>query len=293
MKILKTTPQLILLFFATLVASCTYEPVDGTVESVPDSEGSGVFKADFSGNTWTAKDAQVTISGNFIGISAIKSNGEGFILMVEGTAVGTYAANINLVAYKPAGTEYGYWALNDDNPSEDTGSVIITSINTETKTISGTFQFKGYWSDSDNPKPAIQFTKGIFTDIPYITQEETNDVFTAKVGGVNFVATDILTSEIGVGTTDFIAIGAEDSNSNVISVSVRTNLTVGNYTITGNLATDLVQAYYENENGEYKAVSGTVTITSKTNDRIKGTFQFTTNVATPFTITEGNFDVEY
>ncbi len=81
--------------------------------------------------------------------------------------------------------------------------------------------------------------------------------------------------------------------SPVISVSVRTNLTVGNYTITGNLATDLVQAYYENENGEYKAISGNITITSKTSDRIKGTFEFRTNGATPFTISQGNFDVEY
>lgn len=170
MKILKTAPQLLLLFLATLIASCTYEPVDGTVELLPNSEGSGVFKVAFSGSTWTTNEAQATVSGSFIGISAIKSNGEGFILMVEGAAVGTYAANVNVVAYKPADTEYGYWAINDDNPTENTGSVIITSINATTKTISGTFQFKGYWSDSDNPKPAIQFTKGVFTDIPYITQ---------------------------------------------------------------------------------------------------------------------------
>ncbi|MFA9195706.1 hypothetical protein AAGV33_14940 [Flavobacterium sp. FBOR7N2.3] len=66
----------------------------------------------------------------------------------------------------------------------------------------------------------------------------------------------------------------------------------GNHTIINTIGAD-VQGYYEDANGEYKAVSGNVTIASKTNDRIKGTFQFTTNGVPPFTITEGNFDVEY
>jgi hypothetical protein len=209
--------------------------------------------------------------------------------MIDGSTVGTYAANVNLVTYTPAGTEYGYWAINDDNPTENTGSVIITSINTETKTISGTFKFKGYWTDPDNPKPAINFTNGVFKDIPYSTQEEIADVFTAKVGSVNFVATDIFTSEIN----DFTTIGALDANLNNLSIAIKNTLGTGTYPITTNTLSDNVQGSYEDENGEYKAVSGTITITSKTNDRIKGTFQFTTNGATPFTITEGNFDVEY
>lgn len=296
MRILKTTPQLILLFIATLIASCTYEPVDGSVEPDPNSGGngeSGVFKADFNGSTWIAKETQAIISGNFIEITAINSKGENFGILIEGSTAGTYAANVNIVAYSPAGTEYGYLGINDNNPTENTGSVIITSINKEAKTISGTFHFKGYWSDSDTPRPAIRFTNGVFKDIPYITQEETADVFTAKVGSVNFVPTDILAAEIGIGTNDFIAIGAKDANSNVISVSIRTTLGAGSYTITGNLATDVVQAYYEDINDEYKAVSGNITITSKTSDRIKGTFEFRTNGAIPFVISQGNFDVEY
>ncbi|OYX85816.1 MAG: hypothetical protein B7Y83_03510 [Flavobacteriales bacterium 32-34-25] len=291
MRIFKGKIQFAILFLVTLITSCTYEPVDGTVEPDPDSGGnvaSGVFKADFSGNTWTAKETQAIISGNFIEIAAINSKGEAFGIMIEGNTVGTYAANVNLVAYTPAGSEYGYWAINEDNPTENTGSVIITSINTTTKTISGTFQFKGYWTDLDNPKPAIQFTNGVFKDIPYSTQEETNDLFTAKVGGVNFVATDIFTSEIN----DFITIGALDANFNNLSIAIKNTLGTGSHTIENTVGAD-VQGYFEDINDEYKAVSGSVTITSNTNDRIKGTFQFTTNGVTPFIITEGNFDVEY
>src|SRR5215217_9712601 len=111
MKILKTAPQLLLLFIATFISSCTYEPVDGAVEPDPDSGGngeSGVFKADFNGSTWTAKETQAIISGNFIEIAAINAKGESFGILLDGSTVGTYAANINFVTYTPAGTEYGY-----------------------------------------------------------------------------------------------------------------------------------------------------------------------------------------
>lgn len=288
MKIFKGKMQFAILFIVALIASCTYEPVDGTVETVPGNTASGVFKADFNGNTWTAKETQAIISGNFIEISAINSKWEAFGIMIEGNTVGTYAANVNLVAYTPAGTEYGYWAINDDNPTENTGSIIITKIDTEKKTISGTFQFKGYWTDPDNPRAAIQFTNGSFKDIPYVTQEETNDVFTAKVGSANFAATDIFTAEIN----DFITIGALDANLNNLSIAIKNTLSTGSYTITNTLSGN-VQGDYEDADDEYKAISGNITITSKTSDRIKGTFQFTTDGVIPFAITEGTFDVEY
>lgn len=292
MKIAQFKPQFFVLFLATLFVSCVYEPVDGTVEPDPGSGGntSGIFKADFNNNTWTAAETQVVISGNFIEISAIKSNGEGFAFQIEANETGTYAANVNIVAYSPAGSEYGYWSLNDDNPDENTGSITITKIDTEKKTISGTFQFKGYWSDPDTPRAAIEFKNGVFTDLPYITEEETNDVFTAKVGGTNFVSTDIMADEIN----DWIAIGAEDANMNVISVSLKSDLVAGTtYPITINRLTDDVQASYEDENGEHVAVSGNVKIISITDDRVKGTFSFITDGAIPFNITEGSFDVAY
>lgn len=290
MRILKSKLQFIILCLVALLTSCTYEPVDGTVEPDP---GSGIFKADFGGKTWTANKTQAIVSGHFIEISAINSKGESFGIMIEGAAAGTYAANVNIVAYNPAGTEFGFWSVNENDPTEDTGSVIITSINTETKTISGTFHFKGYWSNTDDPKAAIQFTNGVFTDLPYITQEETGDVFTAKVAGTNFVSTDIFTATFGSGTEEWISIGAEDANSNSISVSVKSNLAAGIYPITGNLATDVVQASYTLIDITDKAVSGSVTITSITADRVKGTFQFTTNGTIPFAITAGTFDAEY
>lgn len=296
MKSLKNKLQLLVLFLLTFLTSCVYEPIDGTVEGDPDTGGtvsSGVFKADFNGKTWTAKETQVVISGNYIEISAIKANGEGFGFMVEASQTGSYPANINILAFTPAGSEDAYWSFNDDNPDENTGSIVITKIDSDKKTISGTFTFKGYWGDPDNPRAPIQFTKGVFTDLPYITEAETEDVFAAKVDGVSFVTTDIIASTIGTGTDEWITIGVQDANMNTISINVKSNVIATTYSITTNTLTDKVQASFEDENDEYQAISGSVTIISITDDRIKGTFSFATNGASPFQITEGSFDVGY
>ena len=77
---------------------------------------------------------------------------------------------------------------------------------------------------------------------------------------------------------------------NSITVSVKSDLAVGNYNITGNTTTDVVQAIYDFDDENYVATSGNVNITTKTATRIKGTFSF---VSGTFNVTQGSFDVEY
>ncbi|WNM18654.1 DUF6252 family protein [Flavobacterium capsici] len=254
-----------------------------------------VFKADFNNSTWTATQAVAEVSPNFIQIAGLKANGENFLFLVEAVGgVGTYPANVNILAYTPPNSEYGYWSVNTNNPTENTGSITITNINTTAKTISGTFNFKGYWSDSSvTTIPPVQFTNGVFTNIPYTDQASSGDSFYAKVNGTEFVDVDLLTLELGINGQDYISIGAQDAAFNSMTVSVRTNLGAGSYTITGNDATDVVQIIYSVNDIDYKAVSGNVTITEKTATRIKGTFNGVTNGSSPFTITQGTFDVEY
>jgi len=287
MRILNLKSPFLVLFLVSLFCSCVYEPIDGTVES------NAAFKVDFNGKTWIAQETSVVISGNYIEISAVKANGEGFGILVEANKKGTYPANINLLAFTPAGTDYGFVSLNPDDENEDTGSITITKIDTEKKTISGTFSFKGYWSDTDSTIAPVLFTKGVFTDLPYITESETEDAFSAKVNGSSFVSTDIMGMLVGEDSDEWIAISAQDANMNTISVNVKNNLAPGEYTISSNRLTDKVQASYEDENDEYIAISGTVKIISNADDRIKGTFSFATNGASPFQITEGSFDVSY
>ena len=297
MKRIKLVVGIFLLIGNFTLISCNNEPIDSAI-NLDDfgggNNGASVFKADFTGTTWTATTAQALISGNLISISGVKANDEGFGFLVEGNTTGTYPANTNLLAYTPAGSDYGYWSTNFDNPQENTGSITVTNINTTNKTISGTFNFKGYWSDTSVTSILpVQFTNGIFQNIPYITQAQTGDTFFAKVGGTEFVDVDILSTTISVGSQEFISIGAQNAALNSITVSVKSSLGTGTYPITGNATTDGVQAIYDFNDTNYNAATGSITVTLKTATRLKGTFNFVTTGATPFIVTEGAFDVEY
>lgn len=297
MKNILSISKLFLVLIAFAVTSCDVEPLDPAInldDFDNSNNGPALFKADFSGSTWTATSVEALVSGNFIAISGLKANGEGFDFLVQANATGTYPANTNLLTFTPAGSEFGYWSTNFNNPEENTGSITITSINTTNNTISGTFNFKGYWSDTSVTSILpVQFTNGVFQNIPFITQDQTGDSFFAKVGGTEFVDVDILTTTISVGSQEFISIGAQNAALNSMTISVKSSLGTGTYAITGNATTDGVQAIYDFNDVNYTAATGSITITSKTATRIKGTFNYVTSGATPFTVTEGALDVEY
>lgn len=298
MKKIKFLTAVVVLFSAFTFTSCDNEPIDSALDPGDFGGGGGntnaSFKADFNGSTWNATTSQAIISGNLIQIVGLKSDGSSFGFLIDGATTGTYPANENILAYNPAGSEFGYWSTNFSNPTENTGSITITNIDTVNKKISGTFSFKGYWSNTDETGVLpIDFTNGEFSNVPYINGDETGDTFFAKVDGTEFVDVDILTGEFEVGTQSFISVAAQNAALNSMTVSVRSDQGVGTYPITGNTATDLVQAIYDFEDTSYNAVSGSVTIQEKTATHIKGTFSFVTNGATPFAITEGSFDVDY
>ena len=107
-----------ILLILTAFTSCDIEPIDGAIN--PDdfenpSNEPMVFKADFSGETWNGTTAEALISGNFISIGATRADGSTFSFLIEANAVGTYPANNNIIAYTPAGSEYGYWSINFAN----------------------------------------------------------------------------------------------------------------------------------------------------------------------------------
>jgi hypothetical protein len=144
MKNIKFLAGLFLIFTAFTFTSCDNEPIDPAIDlgNIGGNPGNAVFRADFSGSTWNATSAQAIISGNIIQIGASKNNGESFGILIDGSTTGTYPANENILNFNPAGSEYGYWSINIDNPSENTGSITITNINTYNKTISVTLNFK-------------------------------------------------------------------------------------------------------------------------------------------------------
>ncbi|WP_339834343.1 DUF6252 family protein [uncultured Flavobacterium sp.] len=294
--------SLIVLFTIVSFISCETEPLDPAIDLTalnpnnPNNPNNpvGSFTAKIDGQLWTAQSTAALIGGNLMAINATigGDTGESFSFLIDGVATGTYPANENILTYSPAGTDFGWSSLNFNNPTENTGSITITSINTVNKTISGTFSFKGYWSD-DTPNIAPKnITEGVFTNITYEDYLDTNnDTFFAKINGTEFVETDIL----AVTVNGVIGIGAANTNDQSITIGVDENITPGTYTITGDIATDMVQATYKlNNTTSLMSNSGTVTITSITLDRVIGTFSFNVvNGSTPYVITEGAFDVEY
>lgn len=303
MKNIKFLPLFMLLFAAFNFTSCTQdlEPVDPAIvipdPTDPTDPTEGEFKATIDGSQYTASTTLVYITGGSIQISAVRASGDNFVLYLDGTTAGTYNALDNLLVYSPAGSEYGWWAFNPDDDTQNTGSVIVTEIDTVNQTISGTFSFTGYWSDLEDTSPPgpKQITNGVFTDLPYTTDSPTNDTFFAKVNGANFNQIDLLAVTTTINELEVISIGAENANTEGITVSVKSTLGVGNYGITGNLVTDGVQIYYTSADGEEAvATSGSVSITEKTADRIKGTFSGNVTIgSTTYSITAGSFDVAY
>jgi len=305
MKNTKFLPLILLLFTAFNFTSCTedLEPVDPAITipnpsnpSNPNNPVPGIFKATIDGAAYQTSTTMVYISNGSITLTAVRPQGDSFAFMLNGTTTGTYQANLNnnLVGYNAVGFPDTFLAFNFDNPSENTGGVVVTEIDNVNHTISGTFQFKGYSEDASGNTISKQITNGEFTDLPYTTQDPQNDSFYAKLNGVEFVDVDILGGTVTAGGgEDYIFVTADNLAGDSITIQMRANLVVGTYLIN---SSNNVQVHYTPIDDDFggSAVTGTVTITEKTSSRIKGTFSAPVVIgSTTYNFTEGSFDVEY
>lgn len=305
MKRFKIIPVLLLIFASVSFTGCSedFEPIDpAVVLPGPDDENPqpeptpGTFKADFDGGTYTTSTTTAYIAGNTIIINALRTQGDSFSIMLEGDSEGTYEANDNLIGYQPANSEFAFVGTHPTDANANTGTIIITEIDTANQTISGTFSFTGYWSDYTATVAPKQFTNGVFTDLPYITENPSEDTFFARVDGIDFEETVIATAETTINNLDFLSVAAQNAAQQSITVSVRPTLTVGEYLITGNPTLDVVQVNYKPNASAMgtAAQSGFVTIVEKTPTRIKGTFGGTVTIeGITYQITTGTFDVAY
>lgn len=299
MNKIKFIASVFLILASFSLTSCDVEPIDGALDPNDfdnPTNGPAVFKADFSGSTWTATEVQAVVSTNFITIGATRADGSTFAILVNASVPGTYPANANIVAYTPATSEFGYWSIDPENDTADTGSVIITRIDTVNNTVSGTFSYRGFWSDlTSTAIIPVDFTNGVFTNIPYIPNTATGDTFYAKVNGTEFVETLLTGAEVDSGGGNvWLNVDAVDAGLNNVTVAFKKSLGPGTYAITGS-TTDNVSAFYSTaDDTNYDATTGSITIISQTATRVKGTFNFVgVNGTTTKTVSEGAFDVGY
>ncbi len=281
MKKLNFLPAFILLLMAVGFTSCDSEPVDPLLIG-PGEEPTGpaIFKVDFSGSTYTADQAQAVVSGNSISIAGLKtSTGASFALVIPGTTTGTYDGGdvqFPLMSYKPTlNSMFMYMNVDPTLELEDpTGSVTITSINTTAQTISGTFNFTGYWSDEAANQPNIAFTNGSFQNIPYTgnVAPQPTSLFKVNIDGTLYTADE---SQAAIGEGLISVAGMRGNDGEMVTIIVNAT-TIGTYT------EEAIMVYYENdadENGynNFLENPGTVTISeiNTTNNTISGTFSFT------------------
>ena len=299
----------ILLFLIFTLPSCNNEPIDDVLaaqlaqNNSNNGSGSGVnsstgfFKADFNGQNWVATTAVANIYNGKIELVGMKgSQNEGFGFVLNGTTAGTYSSASNLLSFSPANSTDSYLGLNPNNPNEVAGYVIVNGIDTVNHTISGTFSFIGYWSDTtvSNVSP-INFTNGVFMNIPYTTTNPVTDTFYAKVDGSEFVENTIdVATTISSGFPDSYSIVASKTNGDRVGISIAQSLPVGTYQFAGAFGQQINSSCLFN-NVLYNGDTGSLTITSKTASHMEGTFtviekNFTTNQTKA--VTEGSFSVD-
>lgn len=302
MKKINLLSVLFIMLSAISFTSCDTEPIDPVLgENLgqqPNQPGNPVFKVDFGGQTYIANSTLATVGNGLITIGGFKgTNGEMVSIIVQGTAQGTYDASKIMLNYSPSAvSEYAYTNSNLST-GEDSGTVVITEIDTQNKTISGTFSFTGWWSDSEQNLPSVAFTNGAFTDIPYTGGIDTGEeFFKANVDGTaNSYAGADLAVAVTDGNPSYVSINAYGNDHRLI-LSFPTTITSGTHQIQTGPSAVVTARFRDAEDVQYGVSEGTFTVTSNQNGWIKGTFTFpvkNTAGETIHTVTSGDFNVEW
>ncbi len=280
------------------IVSCDVEQLDPAVlpdPGNPNPTENGSFQVKIDGTQYTALTAQGFIAGGAITIAATRANGDSFAFVVGGNTAGSYAANQNILMFTQSGSEDGWQSINPTNVGENTGSVVITNVNTTNHTITGTFSFKGYWNGTGDFAPK-DFTDGTFT-VPYTDDigGSTGDSLTAQIDGSAFNPTNVQAQEQSSGGMSVIQIAGVTADA-TLSLLLKSDITIGSHPINdGVVLTDGVQVSYMGISGiGGPAISGSVNVTEKSAGHVKGTFTATIEGQTSnYQITQGTFDVTY
>ena len=312
MKKLNLLSSIYILFALFTLNSCSdVEPLGagvigdgGTPGPGPGPVTNGNFKVDFDGQTFVGFQNLAAIGIGGITVASVNDQGNAFTMTIPGFAVGSYPApNVSIAGYSPLGAS-PFWSHdpNDESDFPSTASYNITELDTINKTVSGTFQFKGFQTDMDFQVLATKlFTNGIFTAIPYTGDFPIDngggpgvifENFFAKVNGENFLAVDdfVLYGPTTINNVSFDSFKAVNDEGDEITINIKTNTPVGSYNITLGGAADKVQIKLKKGVDVNKATSGNVKITVKTATSIKATFSGVINIGgVTYTITAGQF----
>lgn len=290
--------------------SCNIEPYEGelpeqTTDPTENNSEEGDFQVDFDGETYNADTVIGTLAGGVMNITAFKgSDQESFILTLFADEPGTYQIGVTKNDIEVNGVTYStntktgegdVWiGVKDFITSQ--GEVVITKIDEENKTMSGTFFFTGHHVN----KGTKEFTNGKFTNISYgtdILPSNSANSFFAKVDGVEFEEDAVQGMAVSLAGINNIGISATKNNLQTIGLNLDANIQPGEYELsTFSIPNGL---YSKSFSESYSSDTGKVIITKHdvANKHIIGTFEFTATsfLATDekYEVTEGSFDITY
>ncbi|KOS07960.1 hypothetical protein AM493_19325 [Flavobacterium akiainvivens] len=288
------------LFVAIGFTSCQTEPVDPAVLDnnpvTPEVPGAGdaSFTVKLNGTSFVADETQAVIDGELMAIGGIKGTaGETVGIAITGSGEGTFTGDDVLFSYQTSdAAENTYNNFNLEG--ESNGSITITEIDTVNHTISGTFSFTGYYSDTEANMPPIVFTEGQFTDVPYtgdIVQPGDDEYFSVDVNGE--------TQEYGI-FGSAVAGGNLSITGSDFNEGINLNIVIGNETQPGtydisNSISNPPHIIYTVDDVNYTSTGGLLTILSNEDGVITGEFNATVvnGAGDTLILTNGEFSIEY
>jgi len=245
-----------------------------------------------NGSNWRASDPTAIVSEHKIKVNGTSANGQTIIITLNTKELGEYtfsSTNGHFAEFIPnmaSGTER-YSTVN----GEGGGIVRLTSLNEETRSLGGEFQFKAYRPDG-SVKSA---TEGKFSNVPYTFYNFDDDKY---ANAFNFTFNNIIwntTTISGIkNDTAMILTGECDRSQAWQSVILQMPPEVSDGV---HYFGQDVFGYFQSGFDKFPATAGAITVTENNSETkiIKGTFFFNylNKNNEVQSITDGSFDVKY
>jgi len=166
------------------VISCGSDDMPETGGPFPDPM-TAEFNFDFDGAPFEVSSTNIAIDNGFIFIEALSGAGEQVKFAVDNVGVDDYLlqGNWNLASYKSDPDDTGYFG---SQFTSEFARLEISTLDYDTKTISGTFNFELAKSDFSGERHSI--TNGVFNNVPFKmgTEITGTSTMTLSVGNTSF-----------------------------------------------------------------------------------------------------------
>lgn len=248
-----------------------------------------------NGSTWRCPEPNARISENQIIVYGTSAEGQTIQITIFEGIKGVYTLNsTNLHEGKLIPNTSSYAEIYSTNFGESgSGQVRISSINEDDKTVSGSFNFRGYKESESGYKTVTngEFTKVAYKYISTIDTTQINSILTAEIDGVDFIANSI----VAVENNGIIEIRGNKSDSfESITLNIPESTTSGISNI--DPTNGPITASYQQSLSPLPATAGSATITEHdtVTNIIRGSFFFNVdNDEETINIQNGYFEIQY